>query len=50
MIEIPLTRGYVAIVDDDCPEDVLAMKWYARVARNGNVYAVRSYSYWAPGP
>lgn len=42
MIEIPLTRGYVAIVDDDCPPEILTKKWCARVARNGNVYAVRS--------
>lgn len=27
MIEIPLTRGRVAIVDDDVPVDVTSKKW-----------------------
>lgn len=37
MIEIKLTQGKVAIVDDDCPIDILKMKWYY-----GSKYAVRN--------
>lgn len=42
MIEIPLSKGYVAIVDDDCPPEILTQKWYAQVRSTGNVYASRS--------
>ncbi len=43
MIEIPLTKGYVAIVDDDCPPEILAQKWCAHVNnRSGKVYVVRN--------
>lgn len=35
MIEIPLSKGQVAIVDDDTPAEVLTQKWYA---------------YWSPSP
>lgn len=39
-IEIPLTRGYVAIVDDDCPPEILAVKWMAH-PHGKTVYAER---------
>jgi len=42
MREIPLTRGYVAIVDDDDYELVSRFKWQAGV-RNHTVYAQRSF-------
>ena len=38
--EIPLTRGYVALVDDEDYERVSALKWYA-VTPKGKVYAQR---------
>lgn len=40
MKEIPLTRGYVAIVDDEDFEHLSQFKWYAS-GKPGNVYAVR---------
>ena len=40
--EIPLTRGYVALVDDDDFALVGAVKWHALVTRSGRVYAKRS--------
>ncbi len=43
MKEIPLTRGYVALVDDDDYERVAAFKWgsLTNVNATGIVYAVR---------
>lgn len=40
MREIPLTKGYVALVDDEDYEDVSRFKWYAVVKGHG-VYAAR---------
>ncbi len=40
MKEIPLTRGYVALVDDEDYERVSQFKWYASVRRK-TVYAQR---------
>lgn len=40
MKEIALTRGYVALVDDDQYERIAACKWYAAVQPN-YVYAAR---------
>lgn len=41
MIQIPLTRGYVAIIDDE--DGYLAdHKWHALVCRGGLVYGMRS--------
>lgn len=37
-IEIPLTRGYTAVVDTKCPETVLERNWYA--TKNPRIYAV----------
>lgn len=34
MKEIPLTQGYVAIVDDEDYDAVMAFKWFAHVQRN----------------
>lgn len=40
-VEIPLTRGFVAIVDEEAAAQILGMgSWYARPHRN-TVYAVR---------
>jgi hypothetical protein len=39
MREIPLTQGYVAIVDDEDYEMLSRFKWHARAAR-GRVYAI----------
>lgn len=36
--EIPLTQGFVALVDDEDYERVMQFKWYAH-RDNGNVYA-----------
>lgn len=40
MIEIPLTKSYVAIVDDE-DSDLAAFSWQADVGRSGSVYARR---------
>lgn len=41
MREIPLTRGYVAIVDDEDYATLARHKWYAHPDNFGNVYAKR---------
>jgi len=41
MKQIQLTRGYVALVDDDDFERVNALKWYALPAKSGRVCALR---------
>lgn len=40
MIEIKLTKGYTAIVDDE-DADLAQHKWCAQVDKDGHVYAVR---------
>jgi hypothetical protein len=40
-VEIPLTKGYVAIVDDE-DADLAEFYWQARIGRSGVVYATRS--------
>lgn len=40
MKEIPLTKGYVAIVDDEDYEYLMQWKWYAHKS-NGGIYAQR---------
>lgn len=40
--EIPLTRGYVALVDDDDFDRVAARHWYASSGRGGPIYAITS--------
>lgn len=40
-LEVPLTKGYVAIIDV-CDAWVLQHKWRAQVTKNGHVYAVRN--------
>lgn len=40
-IEIPLTKGYVAIVDE-CDSDLSEQNWYAHIGITGRVYARRS--------
>lgn len=42
--EIPLSRGQIALVDDDQYERVAAFKWSALKAPNGKWYAVRATS------
>jgi hypothetical protein len=39
MIEIPLTRGYVAIIDDE-DEAVCRRRWSVRITRSNNRYAL----------
>lgn len=41
MIEIPLSKGYVAIVDDDCQPEILTQKWYAQVRSTGGRWQAR---------
>jgi len=43
VVEIPLTQGYVTLVDDEDAEAVLALKWYAHKQARG-VYAHTSLS------
>lgn len=40
--EIPLTRGYVALVDDADYEHLSQFKWHALCTKSGRVYAKRS--------
>ena len=42
MKEIPLTRGYVSLVDDEDFAALSAYKWHAKVHRNGKIYAIRN--------
>jgi hypothetical protein len=42
-VEIPLTQGYVAIVDD-CDADLAEFKWSVRIGASGIVYAVGNVS------
>jgi len=39
--EIPLTKGFVALVDDEDFERVSAFSWLARISQNSVVYASR---------
>jgi hypothetical protein len=41
MIEIQLTKGYVAIVDDE-DADLAEFKWTALTTEQGKVYAIRT--------
>lgn len=41
MKEIPLTQGYVALVDDGDYEELSQFNWYANVQSDGRVYARR---------
>ena len=42
MKQIPLTRGYVALVDDADYEAMRQHKWQVMVGQRGNLYAARS--------
>ena len=42
MKELQLTRGYVALVDDDDFEWLNSYKWYAKIYKNNNIYAART--------
>lgn len=42
MREIPLTKGFVALVDDSDYSRVASVKWRAFVCKSGIVYAVRT--------
>lgn len=39
-VEIPLTRGFVALIDTSDAERVLRHKWRAVPRKNGNIYAL----------
>lgn len=41
-VEIPLTKGFVAIVDDEDADLVQEFKWYALVMRPNGIYAART--------
>lgn len=46
MKEIPLTRGYVVLVDDEDYEVVSKWNWYVNLSKNGRIcYANRQYRY-----
>lgn len=40
VVEVPLTKGYVALIDDEDADAVLAHRWCARIA-DGRAYAMR---------
>jgi hypothetical protein len=42
MPEIPLTKGYVAVVDQEDYEPLATARWSAKKTRRGCVYAVRT--------
>jgi len=44
MVEIPLTRGKVAIIDDEDYELVSQYKWYAMKMGNGKLYAASKFN------
>lgn len=51
MVELELSQGYVALVDDDLFDDLNRWVWSASVGRTGICYAVRRRSVReAPGP
>lgn len=41
-VEIPLTKGFVAMIDLDDYQDISRFNWHAQINRN-TVYALRSY-------
>ncbi len=49
-MEIPLTKGFVAILDDDDYEAVARFKWYANEVSKGMVYAARNRRIGEEGP
>jgi hypothetical protein len=46
-VEIPLTRGLVALVDDDDAHEMLKSRWYPLTTK-GKVYAIRRWHVGAP--
>lgn len=49
MPEISLTKGYIALVDENDYLDIALFKWFADVhRRTGQVYAARSLNYTTP--
>jgi len=42
MKEIPLTKGYVALVDDEDYEWLMQWKWFSMVQKSGHVSAARN--------
>jgi hypothetical protein len=38
-MEVPLTRGYVALIDDEDADEVSAYSWFAQISSSGVVYA-----------
>jgi len=47
MKTIPLSQGFVALIDDEDFARVSQYKWCALVCKNGRIYAKRHY--WVPG-
>jgi hypothetical protein len=43
LIEIPLSKGYFAVIDADDADLVNQYKWYAETPRSRNVYAARNF-------